>query len=159
MEGVVLPLLLALATALAGGALAVAVVALRTARRAAAAAAERVEGPDARPAAREEGAAELAAARALEVAQSVARRLDLQEQRAVQPVLPEPVYPRDALGRVRAHVEALGYREVVVLPTDASGRRFLVEGRRDGMTSKGRAELEAEGDVVLAFATASRAFP
>src|SRR5262245_46370707 len=90
-------------------------------------------------------AAEEAASRAPAVAEAVRKRMDLQEQRAVAPPDPaDPPYPRDAVGAVRTHVLALGYDEVSVLPGDASGSTFLVEARRRGMTSKGRALVGAD---------------
>jgi hypothetical protein len=150
------------ALAVAIAALVVAVAALRTARRApapnqAAEAQAPPPAPEAPPAAL--AAAEEAAVRALEVAESVRRRLDLQEQRAVAPAAPETPYPRDAAGKVRAHLVGLGFEEIAVVPADASGRAFTVEGRRAGLTSKGRAVLDDDGTVAVAFAHATRVFP
>jgi hypothetical protein len=105
-------------------------------------------------------AAEEAASRALEVAESVRQRLDLQEQRAVAPPDPaDPPYPRDAVGAVRSHVLTLGYDDVSVLPGDASGNTFVVEARRRGMVSKGRARVGPDGGVSIRFEPATRSFP
>jgi hypothetical protein len=60
--------------------------------------------------------------------------------------------------RVEAHLLALGFEEVVLLPGRAGGT-FVYEAREAGMPRKGAARVDAQGAVRLEPAPTQRAFP
>ncbi len=73
----------------------------------------------------------------------------------------DPAGPRslDARERVQAHLEELGYDEVVVLPGRQGAGSLMYEAREDGMPRKGGARVGEDGRVTLHPAGALRVFP
>jgi hypothetical protein len=68
---------------------------------------------------------------------------------------PDPDPVRD---RIRRHLRAQGYEHVAFL--GASGEdAWLVEAERDGIVSKGRAEVDGDGAVQMRADSSVRAFP
>jgi hypothetical protein len=60
--------------------------------------------------------------------------------------------------RVEAHLAALGFEEVVLLPGRVGGT-FVYEAREAGMPRKGAARVDVHGGVRLEPAPTQRAFP